>query len=1005
MGECKYIKMICPKCKKEINDNSVKCPECGARVGRICPNCKTYNVINAMKCTNCNYVLLKTCPNCGATNTAKALTCRRCGAEFDIKKKTIANSPQKISAPNPKNSASSIVESLPKYEAIYSSQQEAQQKMKLAILDDDIKIIGISGESGIGKNLVIKFVAKEIENNGLVWISGKCTRYTKLTPFGYFQDLFLTLFNLNNFCINLNDLKTESMKFFKKEFTLLSTEEILDFINFLYPEKLGEFKNIHSNREHLFEIIKKIFITIASHTKSVIVVNNFDYIDNMSKEFINKLLSIPEIFMNTTFILSYEEPKSAKVCISHPLLNDEAFSDITIAKFTAEKLVPMFDKYKNIDLNVEQRNLITTYSNGNPAIFEQYINLVADKKRFEIPFSIPKTFNEVVSSRINYLKSENHLAYKVLIALTILGCKFNPVILNTFNNIDLEQLNSILETLVNRNYIVQISPSIYEFKSLNLWEALYKEIKNDTQLYKDVAGQLFILLQNYNLSSLSALNRIAKDLEYTQQYLTIWTTMVQLASYIGDISLFILAQKHILNIVENNTIKGSETIKKNIYVQSGKLLEKINPKEGLEFLTNAVKTGLLGKYEEIEILGYIASCAMQTNNFYGVLECVDDVLAKIDNPRSVEYAMVKSRKLKALNCIGNLGEVVNLAENEIIPIIEDALSKKSSTFKMISEYDVFECWIDVLYQLIKALTRQGNSRAFKVINELFKILEANNIQDKQLSCNLQLELALGYTIRGNISMSNKILNDIFEIYENSDIINSYVVSRLNLISILNKFFTDREKISVDELFKIATFADNIDDNFTKNVSKLLLGKVVLDTVSVQNAIEIYTKQLEYFAQEKNSIGVLLGWYLTAEATVLVNEQQALDIAQKALNIAQKPEICNHYFALLFNKLICKIYISKKDFDSARIYLDRALTIAKGYELKYQLAKLYLMSGNCLKETLSSSDNPKSVLTDIKSLFNKAEEINEELELSSISKDIQQKTNEIEMLCKAYGINL
>lgn len=999
MGECKYFKMICPKCKKEIDDNSIKCPECGAKVGRLCPNCKTHNIISAMKCKNCNYVLLKTCPNCGATNTSKAATCRRCGAEFESKKKAPAP------APVSSNVHDSLVESMPKYEAIYLTQQSAQEKMKEAILDDNVKIVAISGESGIGKSLVIKFVAKELESHNMIFISGKCYGYTKLTPFGYFQDLFLTLFNLNNFCIDLNGLKTESLKFFKQEFPVLTNEEISEFINFLYPEKFGEFKNIHTNKERTFSILKKIFYTISSTMKSVIVINNFDYIDNMSKEFIGELLSVPEIFANTTFVLSYAEPKSARVCISHPILNEKSFVDITIAPLSTDKLNPMFDKYKNIDLNIEQRNMITKYSKGNPAIFEQYINLAADKKRMGLSFAIPQNFEDVLSERISYLKSENYLVYKVLVALVLLGYKSNPIILNTFSNIDLEQLDSILGTLVKFNYIVQISGSTYEFKSLDLWKILLEKVKTDEKIYKDVAEQLFALLQNYNLSSLSVLNRIAKDMGYTQQYLTIWTTIVQLASYIGDINLFIQSQKYILEIVENNTIKDSDTIKKNIYVQSGKLLEKIDPKLGLEFLTNAIKTGLVGKYEEIELLGYIASCAMKTGNFYGVLECVDEVLEKIDNPRSLEYALVKSRKLKALNQIGNLGEVVNLAENELVPIIENALSKKSSTFKMVSEYDVFETWLSVLSELAKALTRQGSSRAFRVINEIFKILEANDIQDKQFSCNLQLELALANTIRGNIAMSNKILNDIFEIYEKSDVINSYVVSRLNLISVLNKFFTDREKIDVDELFKIATFADNIDDKFTKNVSKLLLGKVVLNTVSVQNAISIYTKQLEYFANEKNSIGVLLGWYLTSEATALVNKQQALDIAQKALSIAQKPEVCNHYFALLFNKLICKIYISNKDFDSAKIYLDRALTIAKGYELNYQLAKLYLMLGNCLKETIKKSDDPKSVVLEIREILKKAEDINSELEINSLTKEILQKNNEFEMLCKAYGISL
>ena len=39
---------------------------------------------------------------------------------------------------------------------------------------------------------------------------------------------------------------------------------------------------------------------------------------------------------------------------------------------------------------------------------------------------------------------------------------------------------------------------------------------------------------------------------YIQEYLSVWTTIVQHASYVGDIDLFIISQKQILEIVENN---------------------------------------------------------------------------------------------------------------------------------------------------------------------------------------------------------------------------------------------------------------------------------------------------------------------------------------------------------------------------------------------------------------------------------------------------------------------
>ena len=990
--------MLCPKCKKEISDESLKCSECGTKVARLCPKCKTRNILTEKKCTNCGYELLKTCSNCGSANLAKATTCRRCGADFRQKAK-------KQVKPETQTEKSTIIDSMPKYEAVYYTQQKAKEKLKESVLNPEKKIIGITGESGSGKNIVIKFVSAELKDLGYVWLTGKCSKHTKLTPCGFIQDVFLSLFNLNSFCIDIENLKKESLKFFKQDFPDLSQNEVFDFVNFLYPEKFGEFKNIHSNKQKTFDLLLKVFKTICSSADIVLVADNFPEMDKMSRTFINSLFNEPEIADKLTFVLTSSETRSAQIYMRNDNLKDSSYENIAISQLTREQLLPIADKYKKLDLSIEQKNLIYKYSNGNPANFEQLLNLAADKQRLDIPFSIPQNINDIIKERLDLLKEEDILAYKVLTAISILGYKSNPIILNTFCDVDLEQLDLVLNKLSNLNYLTAVSNVVYEFKSIVLHEIIHDLAKNDTVVYKGVCDELIMLLQNYHLSSLASMSIMNQDMGYTQQYLSTWTTIVQTASYIGDTGLFVTAQKRILKIVENNKINSSENIKKNIYVQSGKLLEGTNPKEGLEFLTNALHMEGLTHYEEIDLLGYIASCAMKTENYYGVIECVDTVLKNFDEPHSIEVALVKSRKLRALNKVGNFGEVVSLAENEIIPIIESTLAKKSYKYKTVSEEEVFETWLLTLFELTKALSRQGNDRAFKVINELFKVLEANDVHDKQFFCNIQLELALANTIKGNIKMSDKILNDIFEIYKNSEVINSFVVSRLNLISLLNKFFASRDKIEMEELFQIAEFADNINDKLTKNISKLILGKIILQTQSAQNAIEIYKKQLEYFAKEKNAVGVLLGWYLTAEATMLVDMQQALDIAQKALAISQKPEICNHYFTLLFDKLICRIYLSFKDYDSARIYCDRAITIAKGYDIKYQLAKLYIMAGDCQKEMAESSANTKSCIDNALQLYRLAETTNKSLEISALSKLITQKMNELNILCQAKGVTI
>ena len=144
--------MLCPKCKTEIADDSLRCESCGARVGRLCPNCKEHNLLTAHKCKNCGYELLKTCSNCGATNASKAITCRRCGAVINPKPEN-----KKADSEKKQKSKNISVDTMPKYEAVYYSQQNAKEKLKESVLNQKTKVIALCGESGVGKNIVIKF--------------------------------------------------------------------------------------------------------------------------------------------------------------------------------------------------------------------------------------------------------------------------------------------------------------------------------------------------------------------------------------------------------------------------------------------------------------------------------------------------------------------------------------------------------------------------------------------------------------------------------------------------------------------------------------------------------------------------------------------------------------------------------------------------------------------------------------------------------------------------------
>ena len=257
---------------------------------------------------------------------------------------------------------------------------------------------------------------------------------------------------------------------------------------------------------------------------------------------------------------------------------------------------------------------------------------------------------------------------------------------------------------------------------------------------------------------------------------------------------------------------------------------------------------------------------------------------------------------------------------------------------------------------------------------------------------------------GDIRTSIKILDDILSKEEE---IEPLTMSNINLISVLNRYFMNKEDLTYDELFQAAQYADNIGDEFTKNILKLFLGRLMQDRTSAKEAANIFTKQIEYFADKQNAIGVLLGWYFISKAKMVVDgPAEALDIAVKALDIAESANITNHYFTLLLDKLIGEIYLALQDYESAKMYIEKALLVAKNFNIKYQLAELYILYSKYLQEyALTVVDKKVDYVLSAQQMNKKAALISDELKLMSLSSEIERADTVLNSFCQMNGIVL
>ena len=615
------------------------------------------------------------------------------------------------------------------------------------------------------------------------------------------------------------------------------------------------------------------------------------------------------------------------------------------------------------------------------------------------------SIDSIIDARLGILRQEDYPAYRMLVAMSILGCKFYPAMLEHFDNNTPAEFERVIEVLVQRGFISQLNNLSFEFKSKTIWKAIVAIVKNDDCLI-EILNILHATLSIYKQSSIALLGYIVQKLNNNEEAFSVWTLLMKQASYIGDIGLYIISQKQALKLIEDKNDTFHQKIKKNIYTRVGKLLEPINHDAAFEYLQNAIM--MLNDeddIEHIELLGYLASASMKKGNYWGAIECADSVLNKLPETMELERTLIKSRQIRPLLKLGNYGQLINLVDTEVMPIFEKYLSKGRNT-QVIPIKELYLTWLDTYFDFAEALTFQGDSRMFDVTKLIFDIIDKNQITDIAILCKAHLALALANTVKGDLNTSEKILDDILKQYP-LDSMDSFIVSRWNFIDILNKFAEKDYDSLYTELFNVVAYANNVNDNFTKNILKTMLAKMLRDKNETKKALEVLEEQVAYFAKEKIATGVLLSWYLIAEIRLVTSGTQfALDIATKALDIAQGPNINNYYFISLFNKLIGEIYMAKQDFDSAKVYLEKSMFVAKQFNLQALLVEEYIQSAKLYQElALPKSSLRASYIKQSLKMFQLAKNVEIVAEHPHLQKKIKEELSILTSFCKLNGIIL
>ena len=106
----------------------------------------------------------------------------------------------------------------------------------------------------------------------------------------------------------------------------------------------------------MFSIMKKVILTIDVKMKVIFIIDNFEYIDGNSFDFIKELLNEDIILERSKFVILSGTTKPGMGMITSPNLTSDNYLDLTIAPFTAGQVETFLKQYANMNFGKDYIN-------------------------------------------------------------------------------------------------------------------------------------------------------------------------------------------------------------------------------------------------------------------------------------------------------------------------------------------------------------------------------------------------------------------------------------------------------------------------------------------------------------------------------------------------------------------------------------------------------------------------------------------------------------------------
>lgn len=915
-----------------------------------------------------------------------------------------------------------------KTEAI-SSEKEAESRnnvynflFDLLTKSEEGFISGISGADGIGKSTLLHSLRQSLAEEKIIWLVGQCQPFNNIAPFALMQDILKNLISLPIFITDLEAAKKNISDFLENSLAT-KDKKIENILNrLLLQESNSSNVDLFANQEEVQESIFSVLNGICAKAKVVLLIEDFELVDKASLDCLryfanNGLLNqkiqiiithLPDINIKNQFHSPYLEQKVFDLNLK-PMTDDE-MNSVLLNMLNNQDIIPkrlkniIFKNAKGLPIYIEQ--VLWTLLQANAIYVED--NLMKFNPN-DSELTIPASLKDVIKIRLSQFNNSSAEAAEIIVLAGILGIKFMPgLIYPVLENTDEQKFNHLIQSIVSGGIFVGFDNYSVIFKHRLIREVVYQDglFPEERQTRH---GQILKELKKCAAVNGAAMALHAELANLPDEAVNFWNQAAKEAVEVGDNYSYTISQQRILNLIEKIEIADEsykEDLKLNIYEKLGKINYKVYPEEAIKYLSGAIieREKRHESVEVIDLAGYLSKSCELTGNYSGVVECADKALAKISKEQMpLEYALLSYSRLESVYNLGRLEEAVISAKNDIIPVIREALSK-SKTITILNQEELNYAVIDSELILAKSLAAQGNKECLNLANSIS--LKANELNLIDIEAQAKLVNAFFRTLQGEINSANAVLEylkGLIPKVKDENKIKLY----WGFVNLLSSLLTGNYKAAENIIYSVLALAEECGEYSFQAIIKLFIGKLYKESGNMEQAKMVYQELINYCTEYKLATGALLCWYLMAETHFVETEtEKAKSIAEKTLEITEKPGINNCLISIMTRRLLAEINIVTGNFDSAYMYLDQALTLAKNMDLYLFQAELHLSFGKIYHEMAAVLDKEKAEnAKNAHKFYIESLDIAQRLENEHLISQVEKELTNLSTFCQLSGIKI